>query len=431
MKKRIFFILSFILSLALLGQSPVLAKEIKVLGQFPMSGIAGNLPEFGWGWIDGMNWVNGEGGGVNGKKIKWYLEDFRYDATIEVANFNRYCAEHSRDELLMATGYMTGGLKPLIEKVNVEEKIPWLDGSYSTEIFGPEGGPSKYPYYYSLGATYASQLKILLKWIKDNHKKEGKPRVGMVYSPTAWGRDGPPEAIAYAKQLGFDVVAEIEYPYTATDATNECMELRKKKAQYVIYHGFSGAASYTAIFFKTAKKILKDVQIMGTHYTTGRFPILVCQEAYDGYVGSACRPFMDAVPREKTPMDNPMVKLAHDFAKKYRPEEYKKSLKAGGIKDMFLYMESLTYALLIQKALTDADSAGELTRLGVKKALDRMVWDFKGMFGGKTFSYASHTIPMMRVYFAQVKMVTVEGQKVPTGAVTPISEWLDTTKLKW
>ena len=38
----------------------------------------------------------------------------------------------------MATGYITGGLKPLIEKVNVEEKIPWLDGSYSTEIFGAE-----------------------------------------------------------------------------------------------------------------------------------------------------------------------------------------------------------------------------------------------------------------------------------------------------
>jgi len=315
--------------------------------------------------------------------------------------------------------------------VNVEEKIPWLDGSYSTEIFGPSGGPSKYPYYYSLGSTYGEQLMTLMRWIKDNHKKKGAPRVAYVYSPTGWGRDGPPEGIAYAKKLGFDVVAEIEYPYTATDATNECMELRKKKAQYVAYHGFSGAASYTAIFFKTAKKILRDVQIMGTHYTTGRFPILVCQEAYNGYVGVANRPFMDAVPRSKTPMDNPMVKLAHDFAKKYRPEEYQKELKAGGIKDMFLYMEGLTYALIIQKALTEADKAGELTRLGVKKALDNMVWDFNGMFGGKTFSYASHTIPMQRIFYADVKMVTVGGKKVPTGAVTPISDWIDTTKLKW
>lgn len=431
MKKRLFFVVSIILALVLCSPGSVLAKKIIVLAQFPMSGPVGSLPEFGWGFIDGMNWVNSEGGGVNGKKITWYLEDMRYSPTVEVANFNKHVAQHSKDEFLLATGYITGGLKPLIEKVNKEEKIPWLDGSYSSEIFGPEGGPSKYPYYYSLGATYGDQIKILMKWIKENYKGPGKAKVGFVYSPTAWGRDGIPEGKAYAKKLGLDVVAEIEYPYTATTATTECMTLRKAKAQYVIFHGYSGAGSYTAIFFKTAKKVLKDVQLMGTHYTTGRFPILVCQEAYNGYVGVATRPFMDAVPRSATPMDNPMVKLAHDFAKKYRPKEYAAPLMSGGINDIFLYMEGLTYALMIQKALVDADNAGELTRLGVKKALDKMVWDFKGMFGGKTFSYKSHTIPMLRMYKAHVKMVEVKGKKLPTGKVVPITDWINTDEVKW
>ena len=313
----------------------------------------------------------------------------------------------------------------------MEEKIPWLDGSYSTESFGEEGGPSKYPYYYSLGGTYGNQIRVLLKWINENHKAEGKPRVGFVYSPTAWGRDGMPVGIAYAKKLGFEVVAEIEYPYTATDATNECMRLRKAKAQYVVYHGYSGATSHTAIFFKTAKKILKGVQMMGTHYTTGRIPILVAQEAYDGYVGVATRPFLDAVPRAETPMDNTMVKLAHDFAKKYRPEEYEKGLKAGGIKDMFLYTDGLTYALMIQKILTEADNKYELTREGVKKALDNMVWDFKGMFDGKTFSYKSHTIPMLQIFKAHVKMVKMGDKMVPTGAVVPISDWINTDEIQW
>ncbi|MBW2062105.1 MAG: ABC transporter substrate-binding protein, partial [Deltaproteobacteria bacterium] len=285
MKKRLFFVVSIILALVLCSPGSVLAKKIIVLAQFPMSGPVGSLPEFGWGFIDGMNWVNDEGGGVNGKKITWYLEDMRYSPTVEVANFNKHVAKHSKDEFLLATGYITGGLKPLIDKVNKEEKIPWLDGSYSSEIFGAEGGPSKYPYYYSLGATYGNQIKILMKWIKENYKGSGKAKVGFVYSPTAWGRDGIPEGRAYAKKLGLDIVAEIEYPYSATTATTECMTLRKAKAQYVIYHGYSGAGSYTAIFFKTAKKILKDVQLMGTHYTTGRFPILVCQESYNGYVG--------------------------------------------------------------------------------------------------------------------------------------------------
>jgi len=226
------------------------------------------------------------------------------------------------------------------------------------------------------------------------------------------------------------VVAQVEYPYTATSATNECMTLRKAKAQYVIYHGYSGAAGHTAIFFKTAKKILKDTQLMGTHYTTGRFPILVAQEAFDGYVGVATRPFGDAVPRSATKMDNPMIKLAHEFAQKYRPEEYKNEMR-GGIKDIFLYMEGLTYAFLLQKALTDADNAGDLTREGVKKALDNMVWDFKGMFDGRTFSYKSHTIPMMRMYKAHVKMVDYQGKKVPTGYMTPVGDWINTDEIQW
>ena len=175
----------------MLAFSPVSAKEIKILAQFPMSGPVGALPEFGWGFIDGMNWVNGEGGGVNGKKIKWFLEDFRYDPTVEVANFNKYAAEHSKDEFLLATGYITGGLKPLIDKVNKEQKIPWIEGSYSTEIWGDQGGPSKYPYYYSLGATYGDQLMVLMKWIKENYKGSGKAKVGFVTSPTAWVYPAP------------------------------------------------------------------------------------------------------------------------------------------------------------------------------------------------------------------------------------------------
>jgi ABC-type branched-subunit amino acid transport system substrate-binding protein len=432
MKQRAFLVLSIILTLILAGSGTLLAKEIKVLTQFPLSGPHGTLPEVGWGYIDYMNWVNTEGGGVGGKKITYFLEDMRYNPTVEVATFNKYAAEHSKDELLMATGFITGGLKPLIEKVNKEEKIPWLDGSYSSEIFGKEGGPSKYPYYYSLGATYGHQNMMCMKWIKENHKGPGKPRVGYVYSPTGWGRDGPPEGKAYAKKLGIDIVAEIEFPYTATDATNECMQLRKKKAQYVIYHGYSMTQSATIIFFKTAKKVIPKIQIMGTHYTSS-YPVfgpLLAGPAFDGYIGIACSPVFDAVPRSATPMDNKVVKFAHDFAKKYRPEAYKKGMQ-GGIRSMSLYYGGLIYAVFIHEALTRAHKSGDLTRLGVKKALDNMVWDFRGAFGGKTFAYKSHTVPMLRVYRGKVKMVKMGDKMVPTGGLEPISDWINTDEVKW
>jgi len=408
--KRRALIIGLIFGLAsILNPDLSFSKPIKVLAQFPMSGPVGTLPEFGWGFIDGMTYINGKGG-VNGKQITYFLEDMRYSPTVEVANFTRYAAAEKRDELILASGYITGGLKPLIDKVNKEEKIPWLDGSYSTEIFGPEGGPSKYPYYYSLGATYGDQMRVLLNWIQEDSR--GKGRVAIVYSPTEWGRDPLAMARAHAKKIGLQIVAEEEYAYTATDATPQVTNLRKAKADYVFYHGYSGAAPYTAIFMKTARQYLKKATLLGTHYTTGQYPILICGKAVDGMVGVATRPQVDD-------MTNPMVKMAHEFAEKNKRTE--------GIKDMFLYMEGLTYALIFHEALSRADKAGQLTREGVKKALDDMIWDYHGLFGGRGFAYKSHTIPMVRIYRCKVeKEVEKAGKRMGVGTWLPLSPWINT-----
>ena len=430
MKQKAFLVLLIVSALVLFGPNTLFAKDIVILSQLPLSGPHGQLTELGWGFIDTWNWFNNEAGGVGGKKVKWFMEDMRYDATVEVATFNRYCAEYGKDELLMATGYITGALKPLSKKVNVEEKMPWADGSFSEELFGKEGGPSKYPYYYSLGATYGDQMKVLVKWIADTYKGPGKPKVAFVNSPTGYGRDGVPEGISYAKEKGVDVVARIEYPYSATDATNECMEIRKSKAQYVIYHGYTGQQSATALFLKTLKKISPKTQFTGTHYQGGILSFLVNREAYDGVVFAGCWPPMDALPRSAASMDNAMVRLIHDLAKKYRPEEYKKGLK-GGIRDMTLYFIGTLYAFIVQQGLLEAHKAGDVTRAGVNKGLENMVWDFKGMFDGQTFSYRNHTVPMVRIYQASVKMVKMGNKKVPTGKWTPISDWINTEKIKW
>jgi len=410
MKGRLFIIGIMLLGIILIfPPADSFAKPIKVLAQFPMSGPVGSLPEFGWGFIDGMNYINGKGG-VNGKPLTYFVEDMRYSPTVEVANFTRFVAAEKRDEFILASGYITGGLKPLIDKVNKEERIPWLDGSYSTEIFGSEGGPSKYPYYYSLGATYGDQFRVLLNWIKEDSK--GKGRIAIVYSPTEWGRDPLATARAHAKKIGLQIVDEEEYAYTATDATSQVTNIRKSQANYVFYHGYSGAAPYTAIFMKTARQYLKKATILGTHYTTGKYITLISGKAADGMVGTCCRPMVDE-------MDNPMVKMSYEFAEKYKRKE--------GIKDMFLYMEGLTYALIFHEALDRADKTGELTREGVKKALDTMVWDFEGLFGGRGFSYKSHTIPMVRIYRCKVeKEVEQAGKKVGVGTWLPLSPWINT-----
>ena len=70
-------------------------------------------------------------------------------------------------------------------------------------------------------------------------------------------------------------------------------------------------------------------------------------------------------------------------------------------------------------------------RAGGKKALDTMVWDFHGLFDGKSFSYKSHTIPMVRIFKAESKVVEVGGKRVPKGTFHPLTDWIDTDDVKW
>ena len=52
MQKRTVFIICIVLAFFVSGPCSGVAKEIKVLSQFPMSGPVGSLPEFGWGYIE-------------------------------------------------------------------------------------------------------------------------------------------------------------------------------------------------------------------------------------------------------------------------------------------------------------------------------------------------------------------------------------------
>ena len=86
---------------------------------------------------------------------------------------------------------------------------------------------------------------------------------------------------------------------------------------------------------------------------------------------------------------------------------------------------------MLQKGLIEAEKAGDLSRSGINKALENMVWDFMGMYDGQTFSYSTHTVPMLRLYKAKVKMVEMGGKKVPTGMWVPLGGWVNTDKVKW
>ena len=392
-----------VLSFLILLQIPAWAqssKVVKVGAPIPLGGVGGAYVGIGWGYNDCQAYINGKGG-VRGNQINFLVEDNRWDVTTEIAIINRLLTMEPKEELLLFCGNLiTGTLKAMSEKINKEVQIPSISLSYSVEMFGKAGGPSKYPYYFSLGPDYAQQMGLLLRYIKKDHKKEPPAQVALVYSPTEFGRDPLADMKEDAKKLGIQIVSEEEMVPTASDVTTQVLNIRKAKPDYIIWHGFLPGMLVSPVFIKTVKQYLPNVPILGTHYNTVPPMITAAGEAAEGLIGVNA-----GVMWFET--KNPFVKLVHEQA-----EKSGRKIPEG---EQLNYVLGWELGMLSAYAVELGAASGSLTREGIRKALDAATWDFLGKYEGKKFSYASHKVPMARIFkasFAQKQW-------------NPITPWLN------
>jgi branched-chain amino acid transport system substrate-binding protein len=393
---------SFIASL-FLADTACLAQTSKVLkigAPIPLGGVGGAYVGIGWGYNDCEKYIN-EKGGVKGNKIAFLVEDNRWDVTTEIAIINRLLTMEQKDELLLFCGNLiTGTLKAMSEKINKEVQIPSISLSYSVEMFGRAGGPGKYPYYFSTGPDYAQQVGLLLRYIKKDHKKSAGPKLAVAYSPTEYGRDPLADMKEDCKKLGIEIVSEEEMAPTASDVSSQVLNMRKAKPDYIIWHGFLPGMLVAPVFVKTARQYMPGVPILGTHYTTIPAMIAAAGEASEGLIGVNANVMWYE-------SENPFVKLVK--------EQMEKAGRKVPEAEQSNYIQGWALGLLGAHALEAASAAGALTREGVRKALEGSTWDFNGMYEGKKFSYASHKVPMARIFKASL----AEKQ------FKPISPWLN------
>jgi len=361
------------------------SKVVKIGAPIPLGGVGGAYVGIGWGYNDCQAYFK-EKGGVRGHEVLFLVEDNRWSVTAEIAVINRLLTMEPADELLLFCGNLiTGTLKALSEKINQEVRIPSISLSYSVEMFGKEGGPSKYPYYFSLGPDYTQQVGLLLRYIKKEHKKKTSPKLAVVYSPTEYGRDPLADMKEDAKKLGIQIVSEEEMAITASDVTAQVLNIRKAKPDYLIWHGFLPGMPVSTVFLKTVKQYLPKVPILGTHYQTTLNMILAAGEVVEGLIGVST-----SVHWHET--NNPFVQLVHEQGKKRG-----RDIPVG---EQSNYIGGWTLGLIGAHAVDVAAASGDLTREGVKKALEKSTWDFEGMYEGAAFSYASHKVPMARIFKA-------------------------------
>lgn len=388
---RVVICFSLILAFGLMIGASVAQEEIKVgavqpiTGRFAFAGVNINA-----GLEDALMMAN-EQGGINGKKIKYIMEDGQYQLDVGTAAFKRIMA---RDNPIVMYGESTGLGKAMAPEIKDRYKILYSSTSFSSEL----ADAANFPSIFVPGPTYSDMFGILLKYIA---KEKPGAKIAFFYSDTEFGKDPIPFGREMCKKLNLELVAEEVAQVGAIDVTSQVLDLKRKNPDFVIFQGFVVEPVITVI--KQCRDFGMKCQFMGTFWGASKMILENLGPLAEGYL--AVNPYMywwnD---------DVPMIKNIKEYsAKKYPNVTYRDNS----------YMQGYMTGLIFVECLRRADKAGELNYDGLVKALQSL----KGFeTGGLSAPYTNENnkFPVARVWKANVSKKILE----------PASDWITLEKDK-
>ncbi len=384
--KKICLISMILAAVAAVACGPLWAQEIKVgavqpiTGRFAFAGVNINA-----GLEDALMMANDEGG-INGKKIKYIMEDGQYQLDVATAAFKRIM---SRDNPIIMYGESTGLGKAMSPEIRDRFKILYSSTSFSGEL----ADVKENPFIFVPGPTYSDMFAILLKFIA---KEKPGAKVAFFYSDTEFGKDPIPFGREMAKKLGLELVAEQVAQVGAVDVTSQVLDLKRKNPDYCIFQGYVAAPVGQVI--KQAREYGMKTQFMGTFWGASKMLLDNLGPIAEGYM--AVNPYMYWWNE-----DVPIIKKIREYtAKKYPDVKYRDNS----------YMQGFMAGLVFVECLKRADKAGKLTGEGLAEALQTLKdFDSGGLTG--PVSISNNKFPVARVWKANVEKKIFE----------PVSDWIN------
>lgn len=355
----------------------VLGASVPMTGVFAFAGIGIDA-----GIKDYLSIVNGQGG-IKGRKVRYVAEDTAYKVDQSMAVFKKIT---SQEKVHLYYADSTGFVKTVNPEVERMGSMIMTGASFAKEITNAQ----KYPLQFMVGPDYSEMVGILLQYIA---KTKPGAKVALVYSDTEFGRDPVEAARVDTKRLGLNLVLEIVTPPGSVDVSTEVIKLRRAAPDFTIFHGYVSAPIPEFINQSRAQGI--QSQFMGTFWSMDNSTVMRMGANADGFMGvMPYRYYYDT--EGKAPM--------LERIRKMRPE-YQSTA----------YMQGFLAAMLLTEAARRClDAGNELNGRNLKTALSSIRNFDTGGIIGVPLSIRGNSIPVGRVYKADVKQ-----QKM-----LPVSDWI-------
>ncbi len=373
-------------ALAALAAQPARAADDIVFGaSIPMTGVfafAGT--EFQVGFTDYVTWINAKGG-INGRKLRYVMEDTGYKVDVSVAAFKKIM---DAEKPPLYFGDSTGFMKAIKQELGARNTTLMSGASFASELTDPK----EFPNSFIAGPSYAQMMYVLLEHI--NREKPGA-KLALVHSDTEFGRDPIADTVAKAKALKLDLVETIVTKPGSVDVSGEVSKLRRRNPDYIIFHGYVLAPINE--FMEQIRALGMTSKFMGTFWSSDRLIIEKVGKAADGYLAVMPYAYFDDETAKGALMDaiREITRKNLPADKQYRTTMYQ-----------YAWFTAALWTEVIKRTL---DAGKPLNADTLRATLNGMKdWDSGGLIGVPV-TIAKNSIPVGRIYRADV----AKGKYVP------------------
>lgn len=346
----------------------VIGAAQPITGVFAFAGV-----QMHYGLNDFIEWKNAKGG-VQGRKLRYVMEDSGFKVDQGVAIFKKIMAAEKPSFF-----YCDG--TPLVKAITRDAVDSKHVMTASTSLASAVADPVNVPQHFVPGATYGRLHEVLMEHIAKTWKGADKPRIAYVYTEAEFGIDGIPAAKARAAKLGLPIVAEVitKPGGVGVDISTEVAKLRRAKPNIVVFQGYINAPMPE--FARQMKEAGMDVEIYGTAWGLDK-------PAFDGLAAvgeSLTGASLYAVSDE----DVPMLREIRRHLATARPG-------TTHLSPFYLsaWFSGMVFAEIAERCLKAKKS---LTLENMKAALESIKgWDTGGLIG-LPVDLSKHEVPVGRV----------------------------------
>ncbi len=351
---------------------------VALTGPFAFAGAP-----LGEGLKDSLMMAN-EAGGINGKKIRYVMEDTQYKLDLAKPAFARIMQQYKP---LAMYGDSTALGEALAKDITTRYKVLYSSTSFSGSLAFASVNSS----IFVPGPTYGDQFAILIKYIAA--QKPGA-KVAFFYSNSPFGKEPLKYGRWMCDRMKLNLVAEEVAKMRATDVSAQVQDLKEKAPDFVIFHGFVGGQPVPTVVKQCRESGLK-CQFMGTFWD--------CHETLIGKLGADGDGFLGVSPYCYWSMENvPMIRKIREYNAKHHPEvKYRPAT----------YMQGFATGLIFVEVLRRADKAQKLNFEGMVEALHSLK-DFQTDGLTAPLTILNNRFPVGRIWRAN------------KGMFEPASDWI-------